>query len=337
VHPNPIRLRAPSVVIAASLLGLVPAALGQPAIYSNGNTDPNAPGLATGALTGSGAAAPLGAQWSEAASDGAASANAVGGFSSHASGTTGAFRFADDFTVTAQGGWQLLSVSLYAYQSGAGVSVSPFSGVNVRIWNGRPGDAFSSVVFGDTTTNRMVASTFTDTYRVFSTTVAPAAPADTTRAIWQTEVNLDSTVLLPGTYWLDWQYTTVNPNTEAFTPPVTVPGSRTLAGWNARQLKLLSGSAAWADLVDSGKPVTVANVAQDLPFIIRGFTSPFPCSADFDGDGDTGTDLDIENFFACLGGACCPTCGSADFNGDGDTGTDLDIESFFRVLAGGPC
>jgi len=63
-----------------------------------------------------------------------------------------------------------------------------------------------------------------------------------------------------------------------------------------------------------------------------------PCgSADFDGDGDTGTDLDIEAFFACMGGNCCATCFSADFDGDGDTGTDLDIEAFFRVLGGGTC
>jgi hypothetical protein len=60
-------------------------------------------------------------------------------------------------------------------------------------------------------------------------------------------------------------------------------------------------------------------------------------SADFNGDGDTGTDADIEAFFACLAGNCCAACGSADFNGDGDTGTDADIESFFRVLAGGAC
>jgi outer membrane protein assembly factor BamB len=30
-------------------------------------------------------------------------------------------------------------------------------------------------------------------------------------------------------------------------------------------------------------------------------------------------------------------CGSADFDGDGDTATDADIEAFFRVLAGGHC
>jgi hypothetical protein len=62
-------------------------------------------------------------------------------------------------------------------------------------------------------------------------------------------------------------------------------------------------------------------------------------TADFDGDGDLGTDADIEAFFACLGGSCCATCypNGADFNNDGDIGTDEDIESFFRVLGGGDC
>ena len=62
-------------------------------------------------------------------------------------------------------------------------------------------------------------------------------------------------------------------------------------------------------------------------------------TADFDGDGDLGTDADIEAFFACLGGNCCAACfsGGADFNADGDVGTDADIEAFFRVLAGGSC
>jgi hypothetical protein len=60
-------------------------------------------------------------------------------------------------------------------------------------------------------------------------------------------------------------------------------------------------------------------------------------TADFDNDGDAGTDADIEAFFACLAGNCCPACWTADFNDDGDTGTDADIEAFFRVLAGGGC
>ena len=62
-------------------------------------------------------------------------------------------------------------------------------------------------------------------------------------------------------------------------------------------------------------------------------------TSDFNGDGDFGTDADIEAFFACLAGNCCGTCFSmgADFNADGDVGTDADIESFFRVLAGNSC
>jgi hypothetical protein len=65
-----------------------------------------------------------------------------------------------------------------------------------------------------------------------------------------------------------------------------------------------------------------------------------PCgTSDFNGDGDFGTDQDIEAFFACLAGSCCGTCfaGGSDFNGDGDFGTDQDIEAFFRVLSGAPC
>jgi autotransporter-associated beta strand protein len=67
--------------------------------------------------------------------------------------------------------------------------------------------------------------------------------------------------------------------------------------------------------------------------------SPKCGSADFNCDGDIGTDADIEAFFACLAGVCPPPpCTStADFNGDGDIGTDADIEAFFRVLAGGNC
>ncbi len=61
------------------------------------------------------------------------------------------------------------------------------------------------------------------------------------------------------------------------------------------------------------------------------------CSADYNGDGDVGTDADIDAFFACLAGTCCSTCAGPDFNHDGDVGTDADIESFFRVLGGGPC
>jgi subtilisin-like proprotein convertase family protein len=73
---------------------------------------------------------------------------------------------------------------------------------------------------------------------------------------------------------------------------------------------------------------------------IAAFTVAFDTGcgkADFNGDGDVGTDADIADFFSCLGGHCCPTCGGIDFDGDGDVGTDADIEAFFTVLGGGSC
>ena len=87
-------------------------------------------------------------------------------------------------------------------------------------------------------------------------------------------------------------------------------------------------------------PNPIQSVRLDMGGAGSAPTAGTPCgTADFDGDGDLGTDADIEAFFACLAGICCETCfpGGADFNGDGDIGTDADIESFFRVLAGGPC
>jgi hypothetical protein len=142
--------------------------------------------------------------------------------------------------------------------------------------------------------------------------------------------------------------------------PGGYPGNITFA-WQAETPPRLSG--VWAALSDGllpgGAGATITGAHNSEVFINNVQPTPprrFRCvltnacgsatsdpwslyvnSADFDGNGDTGTDQDIDAFFACLGGTCCPTCGSADFNGDGDVGTDADIESFFRVLAGGSC
>jgi len=90
----------------------------------------------------------------------------------------------------------------------------------------------------------------------------------------------------------------------------------------------------------AGTPVGPTGAMFGASLGLTAIPVPIPtCSADFNGDGDVGTDADIEAFFACLAGACCATCSpsGADFNNDGDFGTDADIEAFFRVLAGGIC
>ena len=122
---------------------------------------------------------------------------------------------------------------------------------------------------------------------------------------------------------------------QAFSP---APGTTVL--WTATDAATGAGRQTGISVVESDGVVVVTGlvVTRD-PNRVRLSIAPAPIcgSADFDGDGDTGTDLDIEAFFACLGGSCCAACGSADFDGDGDVGTDLDVEAFFRVLGGGNC
>ncbi|HYE62729.1 MAG TPA: hypothetical protein VD997_12105 [Phycisphaerales bacterium] len=93
-------------------------------------------------------------------------------------------------------------------------------------------------------------------------------------------------------------------------------------------------TAAGADLAPAGVPYALLRISPG------GGCAGNACgSSDYNGDGDFGTDQDIEAFFACIGGNCCDTCfcQGSDFNGDGDFGTDQDIEAFFRVLGGNPC
>ena len=92
-----------------------------------------------------------------------------------------------------------------------------------------------------------------------------------------------------------------------------------------------------APAIGSDGTLVIAGVGTNI-FALR--TPRSHCgSADFNCDGDSGTDADIEAFFACIAGNCppLPCTSTGDFNMDGDVGTDADIEAFFRVLAGGTC
>jgi hypothetical protein len=104
---------------------------------------------------------------------------------------------------------------------------------------------------------------------------------------------------------------------------------------------LAVGVIIFSTYVGGSTAITGGSASPTGGLLIRQLVEPPPpCgTADFNCDGDVGTDADIEAFFSCLAGACpaAPCANSADFNGDGDVGTDADIEAFFRVLAGGTC
>ena len=165
-------------------------------------------------------------------------------------------RVADDFTVTDPGGWQIGVVVLYAYQTNTSTT-STLTSVNLRIWDGPPGDPGSSVVFGDTTTNRLISSSFSGVYRVSEST-----PLANNRAIMANRVAVN-TALGPGTYWLDWQTDGSLPNDGPWVPPVVVTGVGVTG--NARSY---SNTGTWGPLLDTG-----SSNAKGLPFILESGTA----------------------------------------------------------------
>jgi probable HAF family extracellular repeat protein len=105
-------------------------------------------------------------------------------------------------------------------------------------------------------------------------------------------------------------------------------------GWT-----IVSSQAAAYSIFTVGNGINPAGQPQGWIATDPGLGPQCCCGADFDCDGDVGTDFDIQAFFACLAGVCpSPPCPyNADFNGDGDVGTDADIEAFIRVLVGSCC
>jgi hypothetical protein len=234
-------------------------------------------GFATGPVTrsngsgGAGVTAPAGTQWSELV-DG----NGSGGSANYLFSPGPNFRIADNFTLNTSAA--LTDIRVYAYSTGA-ASSQAFTTGNLQIWNGRPGDAGSTVVFGDTTTNRVTNSTFSNIYRTMSTTNANGGTAiapGTSRPVQ--EVTLDAAVvLLAGTYWIDYQVSPLAGFTTAFSPFVTFADNTTRGalGANARQLQ---AGPTWADVVDIGDPPTLPDMNQDFPFIVDGIAVSEPAS-----------------------------------------------------------
>jgi hypothetical protein len=171
----------------------------------------------------------------------------------HQSGTANN-RVADDFVVPA-GGWTLNCAVFYAYQTGS-TTTSTITAVNVRIWDGPPGAMGSNIVFGDTTTNRMTASAWTNAYRVTETSAT-----DTTRPIMAQTINLGGLNLAAGTYWIDWQ-TTGSLASGPWAPPISIIGQAVTG--NGQQFT--GNTSAWAPAVDGG----TGTPAQGLPFLLLG-------------------------------------------------------------------
>ncbi len=164
---------------------------------------------------------------------------------------SGGYRIADGFTISDAGGWQIDQITFFAYQTNSGNSCT-LDHVNYQIWNGPPNDPGSSVVYGDTTTNRMASCAWSNIYRVLDTDLT-----NTQRPIMAMVASAGVT-LPPGTYWLDWQIggtLTSGP----WQPPITILGQTTTGD----ALQWVAANGAWQAMVDGTN-------AQGVPFILEG-------------------------------------------------------------------
>ncbi len=164
---------------------------------------------------------------------------------------------ADDVLINATS-WTIDSLVFYSYQTGSTLT-STFTSVHVAIWNGDPTVAGSTIVWGDTTTNRLSRSVFSGCYRANVLTGA-------TRPIMRNVVNVPAVLLTGGTYWIQW----ASAGSVASGPwanPITIAGTSVTG--NAKQ-KI--GAAAWTNLLDGtygvGLPFDVygTQVAAACPF-----------------------------------------------------------------------
>jgi hypothetical protein len=172
------------------------------------------------------------------------------GAAANLSGAGPHFRMADDFVVTEDS--QVKCLVIYAYQTGS-TTTSSMTGASIRLWDGPPNDAGSSVVFGDTTTNRMLDTGWTGVYRYAETAIG-----NTQRPVMWLLVDLGDTILSPGTYWIDWQ-AAGSIASGPWAPPITIIGQTTTG--NALQLI----STGWQAFNDGG---TVT--PQGIPFLVLG-------------------------------------------------------------------
>lgn len=154
---------------------------------------------------------------------------------------------ADDFSI-AVSNWVIDSLVFFAYQTGS-TTTSTFTSYYVRVWEGVPGQAGSNVVWGDTVTNVLTRSVFSNIYRGNDST-------NTQRPVMRNVCATSGLTLNTGNYWVECQ-AAGSLASGPWVPPVTIPG-QPITG-NAKQRV----GPNFNNLLDGTN-------AQGLPFLVYG-------------------------------------------------------------------
>ena len=127
----------------------------------------------------------------------------------------------------------------------------------MQIWDGDPSLGTSSVVFGDTTTNVLSSTAFSNIYRGLE-----SAPGATNRPIMAATASGLSINLPAGTYWLDFQIAG-SLGSGPWAPPLTTNGQTTTG--NGLQFDGTSWVAV-TDVGAQGFPMTIGGTGGGVPF-----------------------------------------------------------------------
>lgn len=239
-------------------------------LYSNGS-------LVTGTVATDGFAAPPGYSWSELQNN--------TGNNSQVNGTSGLpgyyyadgslnYALADDFIVPEGQVWSVTSFDFFCYEPIYSGSVPPINQLKIRLYNSDPSLLSSTPIAGDLTTNVYDAANSENAfiYRIFNATVPSPQQPNFSRKVFRVRGSLNTT-LPAGHYWVEFQVHATD-NTEIFFPPVTVVGSRSVAGANSKINVIASffpsDVLGWGTNTDIGIPNSAPDVALALPFIVNG-------------------------------------------------------------------
>jgi hypothetical protein len=162
------------------------------------------------------------------------------------------YTVAEDFS--AIGTWSIDSLAFFGYQTSS-PTTSTFTGLYVRIWNGDPSLATSSVVWGDLTTNILTSTYWSGCYRATDLVT-------TNRPIMRNVAATPGLVLPAGDYWIEWT-TTGSLSSGPWANAITVSGQP--ATGNAKQYT----GTAWTDILDGTNP-------QGMPFMVYGAAGSLP-------------------------------------------------------------
>ncbi len=190
------------------------------------------------------------------------------------SALAGTFAVADDFTVTDAAGWNLNSLTVYAYQTqGTGVpnNVSTLNDIRVAIFSSNPLGTQNAPDFGNLGTSRTILNnSFSGVYRVTATTLTNSA-----RAIMAITADLSDIPALPaGQYWIAWSL-----GGTVASGPWAVPVSPARSTDNAIQRNVgATAPTNWA-LIDGDGAAGTVNPTQDLAFDLDYTVVPAPGAA----------------------------------------------------------